>query len=137
MKRAGRALVLGASGFVGRSVCAHLATKGVAVRALTRSTLKARPLQVFADLDQLGRADSARHALAARLGLVEPQATQHLRHQIGPFGVDDDGGAEHQPELPCDAQIERQVAEVELRRARARQPLDFLADIGAKRIERQ
>ena len=51
MKRAGRALVLGASGFVGRSVCAHLATKGVAVRALTRSTLKARPLQVFADLE--------------------------------------------------------------------------------------
>jgi len=51
VKRAGRALVLGASGFVGRSVCAHLATKGVAVRALTRSTLKARPLQVFADLE--------------------------------------------------------------------------------------
>lgn len=46
-----RVLVLGASGFVGRSVCAHLAARGVAIRALTRSSLKARPLQVIPSLE--------------------------------------------------------------------------------------
>ncbi|MBX3715538.1 MAG: complex I NDUFA9 subunit family protein [Burkholderiales bacterium] len=51
MTRPSRVLVLGASGFVGRSVCACLAGRGVAVRALTRDTLKARPLQVIASLE--------------------------------------------------------------------------------------
>lgn len=47
MTRIARVLVLGASGFVGRSVCAQLAGRNVAVRALTRDRLKARPLQVI------------------------------------------------------------------------------------------
>ena len=46
-----RVLVLGASGFVGRSVCAQLATRGVALRALTRDLLKARPLQVIPSIE--------------------------------------------------------------------------------------
>ena len=46
-----RALVLGASGFVGRSVCAQLASRGIAIRALTRDSLKARPLQVIPSLE--------------------------------------------------------------------------------------
>lgn len=48
---AGRVLVLGASGFVGRSVCARLAGLDVGVRALTRDLLKARPLQVIPSID--------------------------------------------------------------------------------------
>ena len=47
MKDVARILVLGATGFVGRSVCAALATRGLAVRALTRDAPKARPLQVI------------------------------------------------------------------------------------------
>jgi NADH dehydrogenase len=46
-----RVLVLGASGFVGRSVCARLAGAGIAVRALTRDRLRARPLQVIPSLE--------------------------------------------------------------------------------------
>jgi len=48
---AARVLVLGASGFVGRSVCACLAQRGVGVRALTRDTLKARPLRVIPSIE--------------------------------------------------------------------------------------
>lgn len=51
MTPAARVLVLGASGFVGRSVCASLAQRGTTVRALTRDTLKARPLRVFPSLE--------------------------------------------------------------------------------------
>ena len=47
MTGAARVLVLGASGFVGRSVCACLAQRGIAVRALTRGALKAGPLRVI------------------------------------------------------------------------------------------
>lgn len=46
-----RVLVLGASGFVGRSVCARLAAAGFAVRALTRERLKSRPLTVIPSLE--------------------------------------------------------------------------------------
>ena len=46
-----RVLVLGASGFVGRSVCANLAARGLAIRALTRDASKARPLQVIPSLE--------------------------------------------------------------------------------------
>jgi len=46
-----RVLVLGASGFVGRSVCAQLAARGLALRALTRDRLKARPLQVTPSIE--------------------------------------------------------------------------------------
>lgn len=46
-----RVLVLGASGFVGRSVCARLAGEGVAVRALTRGRVKSRPLAVIPSLE--------------------------------------------------------------------------------------
>ena len=46
-----RVLVLGASGFVGRSVCARLASRGIAIRALTRGLLKARPLRVIPSLE--------------------------------------------------------------------------------------
>jgi NADH dehydrogenase len=45
--RIDRVLVLGASGFVGRSVCAQLAQRGLAVRAMTRDRLKARNLAVL------------------------------------------------------------------------------------------
>jgi uncharacterized protein YbjT (DUF2867 family) len=48
-----RVLVLGASGFVGRSVCARLAAAGFAVRALTRGPLKSRPLTVIPSLEIL------------------------------------------------------------------------------------
>ena len=46
-----RVLVLGASGFVGRSVCAQLAARGLAIRALTRDAPKARALQVIPSLE--------------------------------------------------------------------------------------
>jgi len=46
-----RVLVLGATGFVGRSVCARLAGAGTAVRALTRDRLKSRPLHVIPSLE--------------------------------------------------------------------------------------
>lgn len=46
-----RVLVLGASGFVGRSVCAQLAARGVSLRVLTRDGVKARPLQVIPSIE--------------------------------------------------------------------------------------
>jgi len=51
MSACARVLVLGASGFVGRSVCARLGAAGVAVRALTRDRLKSRPLTVIPSLE--------------------------------------------------------------------------------------
>lgn len=66
-----RALVLGASGFVGRSVCARLATAGVAVRALTRDALKARPLQVIPSLEIVAGSPHDDGALARALDGVD------------------------------------------------------------------
>jgi len=51
MSAGARVLVLGASGFVGRSVCARLGAAGFAVRALTRGPLKSRPLTVIPSLE--------------------------------------------------------------------------------------
>jgi NADH dehydrogenase len=51
MSACARVLVLGASGFVGRSVCARLGAAGIAVRALTRDRLKSRPLTVIPSLE--------------------------------------------------------------------------------------
>jgi uncharacterized protein YbjT (DUF2867 family) len=47
----GRVLVLGGSGYVGRSVCAALSARGAALRVLTRDLLKARPLQVLPSVE--------------------------------------------------------------------------------------
>lgn len=66
-----RVLVLGASGFVGRSVCARLATCGVAVRALTRESVKARPLQVLPALEILSGSPHDEEALAGALDGVD------------------------------------------------------------------
>ncbi|HEX4942769.1 MAG TPA: complex I NDUFA9 subunit family protein [Usitatibacteraceae bacterium] len=46
-----RVLVLGATGFVGRSVCARLEARGTGLRVLTRDLLKARPLQVIPSIE--------------------------------------------------------------------------------------
>ena len=46
-----RVLVLGGTGFVGRSVCARLARSGRLPRVLTRATAKARPLQVLPSVE--------------------------------------------------------------------------------------
>ncbi|MBL0142851.1 MAG: complex I NDUFA9 subunit family protein [Betaproteobacteria bacterium] len=46
-----RVLVLGATGFVGRSVCSQLAARAIAPRILTRDRMKARPLQVIPSID--------------------------------------------------------------------------------------
>jgi NADH dehydrogenase len=62
-----RVLVLGASGFVGRSVCAQLASRGVSVRALTRDTVKARPLQVIPSLEIVAGSPHDDNALASAL----------------------------------------------------------------------
>lgn len=51
MSAVSRVLVLGASGFVGRSVCARLAQSGIAARALTRERHKSRPLHVIPSLE--------------------------------------------------------------------------------------
>jgi NADH dehydrogenase len=51
MSAGARVLVLGASGFVGRSVCARLGAAGSAVRALTRDPLKSRPLTVIPSIE--------------------------------------------------------------------------------------
>lgn len=66
-----RVLVLGASGFVGRSVCAQLATAGMAIRALTRDPLKARPLQVLAAMDIVAGSPHDDRALARALDGVD------------------------------------------------------------------
>lgn len=66
-----RVLVLGASGFVGRSVCAQLETHGVAVRALTRGLAKARPLQVIPSLEILFGSPHDDAALARALDGVD------------------------------------------------------------------
>lgn len=48
-----RVLVLGATGFVGRSVCAALASRQVRVRVLTRDVAKAQPLSVLPAIEVL------------------------------------------------------------------------------------
>ncbi len=66
-----RALVLGASGFVGRSVCAHLAARGIAIRALTRASPKARPLQVIPSLEIFAASPHDDDSLARALDGVD------------------------------------------------------------------
>lgn len=66
-----RVLVLGASGFVGRAVCARLASQGIAVRALTRGRLKARPLQVLPSLEIVAGSPHADADLALALAGVD------------------------------------------------------------------
>lgn len=66
-----RALVLGASGFVGRSVCAQLAARDVAIRALTRDRLKARPLQVIPAIEIFAGSPHDDGALANALDGVD------------------------------------------------------------------
>jgi NADH dehydrogenase len=62
-----RILVLGASGFVGRSVCARLATEGAALRILTRSALNARPLTVLPAIEIVALSPHDDDALAAAM----------------------------------------------------------------------
>jgi NADH dehydrogenase len=64
-------LVLGASGFVGRSVCAQLAARGVAVSALTRDPLRARPLAVIPSLQVVAGSPHDDSALARALDGVD------------------------------------------------------------------
>jgi uncharacterized protein YbjT (DUF2867 family) len=66
-----RVLILGASGFVGRSVCAQLAARGVALRALTRDRLKARPLTVLPAMEVVAGSAHDDLALAAALNGVD------------------------------------------------------------------
>ena len=66
-----RVLVLGASGFVGRAVCARLATCGIAVRAMTRDSVKARPLQVLPALEIFSGSPHDDDALARALDGVD------------------------------------------------------------------
>ena len=73
-----------------------------------------RFVQVLADLDQLRRADPAGDALAARLGLVEPQAADGLIDQVGPLGIDDDRRPEHDPQAAETFSSSGKSAEVEL-----------------------
>ncbi len=63
----GPVLVLGASGFVGRSVCARLASRGLPLRALTRDPAKARPLAVLPGLEVVAGSPHDDAALAAAL----------------------------------------------------------------------
>jgi NADH dehydrogenase len=62
-----RLLVLGASGFVGRSVCAHLTGRGMALRVLTRDSVKAKPLQVLPATEILAASPHDDAALARAL----------------------------------------------------------------------
>ncbi|MGE0356647.1 MAG: complex I NDUFA9 subunit family protein [Burkholderiales bacterium] len=66
-----RVLVLGASGFVGRSVCAQLAARGFAIRALTRDPAKARPLAVIPTMDIVSGSPHDDAALAGALDGVD------------------------------------------------------------------
>lgn len=75
-----RVLVLGASGFVGRCVCAHLAGQGAALRVLTRGQAKAGPLQVLPEMETvvasphddaaLARALDGVHAVVNLVGIL-------------------------------------------------------------------
>jgi NADH dehydrogenase len=62
-----RVLVLGASGFVGRSVCAHLAGRSLALRVLTRDGFRAKPLQVLPAIEIVAASPHDDAALAAAL----------------------------------------------------------------------
>jgi uncharacterized protein YbjT (DUF2867 family) len=66
-----RVLVLGASGFVGRSVCAQLAGRGLLLRALTRDRVKAKALQVLPALEIVAASPHDDAALAAALDGVD------------------------------------------------------------------
>lgn len=69
--KAGRVLVLGGTGFVGRSVCARLALSGRTVRVLTRDLAKARPLQVLPSIEIAVGSPHDPQALAAALDGVD------------------------------------------------------------------
>ena len=71
MNGAGRVLVLGASGFVGRSVCASLAARGFALRVLSRASLKARPLLVIPSIEIVAESPHDDAALARALDGVD------------------------------------------------------------------
>ena len=62
-----RVLVLGASGFVGRSVCAHLAGRDLQLRVLTREGCRAKPLQVLPAIEIVAASPNDDTALAAAL----------------------------------------------------------------------
>ncbi len=66
-----RVLVLGGTGFVGRSVCARLARSGRLPRVLTRATAKARPLQVLPSVEIFPGSPHDPGALAAALDGVD------------------------------------------------------------------
>jgi NADH dehydrogenase len=66
-----RVLVLGASGFLGRSVCAQLAARAVRLRALTRDLVKARPLQVIPSIEIVAGSPHDDDALARSLDGVD------------------------------------------------------------------
>jgi NADH dehydrogenase len=69
--KAGRVLVLGGTGFVGRSVCARLVQSGRQVRVLTRDLAKARPLQVLPSIEIAVGSPHDPEALAASLDGVD------------------------------------------------------------------
>ncbi len=62
-----RVLVLGGTGFVGRSVCARLVASGRMPRVVTRDLAKARPLQVLPSLEIVAGSPHDRDSLAAAL----------------------------------------------------------------------
>jgi uncharacterized protein YbjT (DUF2867 family) len=66
-----RVLVLGATGFVGRSVCAQLAARGIVPRILTRDSARARPLQVIPSIDIVAGSPHDDAALAHALDGVD------------------------------------------------------------------
>lgn len=66
-----RVLVLGASGFVGRSVCAHLAGRGLLLRVLTRDRVKSKSLQVLPAIEIVAASPHDDAALAAALDGVD------------------------------------------------------------------
>lgn len=69
--KARRVLVLGGSGFVGRSVCARLAASGRVPRILTRDLAKARALQVIPTAEIVHGSPHDGDALAAALDGVD------------------------------------------------------------------
>jgi uncharacterized protein YbjT (DUF2867 family) len=66
-----RILVLGGSGFVGRSVCARLVRSGREPRVLTRDLAKARPLQVLPSVELARGSPHDPDSLAAALDGVD------------------------------------------------------------------
>ena len=69
--KARRILVLGGTGFVGRSVCARLARSGRIPRVLTRDAARARSLQVLPSVEIVAGSPHDPEALAAALDGVD------------------------------------------------------------------